>query len=186
MRARKEKAKCPGSRRDRLHAAEGEERAGLKTGPGPRWQKPRTVIGGVTSSGLPLRRRVAEKTGWRSPRVAGSRARGCVRGPSESGLGHVREDFPVISAEKRRGGGAQVVGRHLVRRLADSRTDARMITETEAYVGERDRACHARAGRTARTEVLYQCRRRLVCLSLLWHPRCSTWWSARPTGRPPC
>ncbi len=49
-----------------------------------------------------------------------------------------------------------LIGRHLVRRLADGRTDARMITETEAYVGERDRACHARAGRTARTEVLYR------------------------------
>ena len=30
-----------------------------------------------------------------------------------------------------------------------------MITETEAYDGERDRACHARAGRTARPEVMY-------------------------------
>lgn len=32
---------------------------------------------------------------------------------------------------------------------------ARMITEVEAYDGERDLACHARAGRTARTDVLY-------------------------------
>jgi DNA-3-methyladenine glycosylase len=30
-----------------------------------------------------------------------------------------------------------------------------MITEVEAYDGERDLACHARAGRTRRTEVLY-------------------------------
>ncbi len=30
-----------------------------------------------------------------------------------------------------------------------------MITEVEAYDGERDQACHARAGRTARTDVLY-------------------------------
>ena len=30
-----------------------------------------------------------------------------------------------------------------------------MIVETEAYDGERDRACHARAGRTKRTEVMY-------------------------------
>jgi DNA-3-methyladenine glycosylase len=29
------------------------------------------------------------------------------------------------------------------------------IVETEAYVGEHDQACHARAGRTARTEVMY-------------------------------
>jgi DNA-3-methyladenine glycosylase len=32
---------------------------------------------------------------------------------------------------------------------------AHMITEVEAYDGERDLACHARAGRTRRTEVLY-------------------------------
>lgn len=30
-----------------------------------------------------------------------------------------------------------------------------IIVETEAYRGEEDRACHARAGRTARTEPLY-------------------------------
>ncbi len=30
-----------------------------------------------------------------------------------------------------------------------------MITEVEAYDGERDLACHARAGRTRRTQVLY-------------------------------
>ncbi len=29
------------------------------------------------------------------------------------------------------------------------------ITETEAYVGEKDLGCHARAGRTARTAVMY-------------------------------
>ena len=29
------------------------------------------------------------------------------------------------------------------------------IVETEAYVGEHDLACHARVGRTARTEVMY-------------------------------
>ena len=29
------------------------------------------------------------------------------------------------------------------------------IVETEAYVGEHDLACHARAGRTVRTEVMY-------------------------------
>jgi DNA-3-methyladenine glycosylase len=29
------------------------------------------------------------------------------------------------------------------------------ITETEAYVGEADLACHAKAGRTARTAIMY-------------------------------
>lgn len=48
-----------------------------------------------------------------------------------------------------------LLGKQLVRRRADDRLDARMITETEAYHGESDRACHARAGRTGRTEVMY-------------------------------
>jgi len=48
-----------------------------------------------------------------------------------------------------------LLGKHLVRRLLDGREDARLIVETEAYVGETDRACHARAGRTRRTEVMY-------------------------------
>lgn len=48
-----------------------------------------------------------------------------------------------------------LLGKHLVRRLPDGRIEARMITEIEAYNGERDLACHARAGRTRRTEVLY-------------------------------
>jgi DNA-3-methyladenine glycosylase len=48
-----------------------------------------------------------------------------------------------------------LLGKHLVRRFSDGRLDARMIVETEAYHGEEDQACHARAGRTARTDVLY-------------------------------
>ena len=48
-----------------------------------------------------------------------------------------------------------LLGKFLVR-TADGATVARMITEVEAYDGERDRACHARAGRTARTEVMYR------------------------------
>ena len=49
-----------------------------------------------------------------------------------------------------------LLGRHLVRRFPDGRIEARMIIETEAYNGESDLACHARAGRTSRTDVLYQ------------------------------
>ncbi len=48
-----------------------------------------------------------------------------------------------------------LIGRHLVRRFPDGRVEARLIVETEAYDGERDLACHARAGRTARTAVMY-------------------------------
>ena len=48
-----------------------------------------------------------------------------------------------------------LIGKHLVRRFADGREEARLIVETEAYHGESDQACHARAGRTKRTAVLY-------------------------------
>lgn len=48
-----------------------------------------------------------------------------------------------------------LLGKFLVRRLPDGREEARVIVETEAYNGERDQACHARAGRTRRTEVMY-------------------------------
>jgi DNA-3-methyladenine glycosylase len=48
-----------------------------------------------------------------------------------------------------------LLGKYLVRRLSDGREVARMIVETEAYHGESDLACHARAGRTRRTEVMY-------------------------------
>jgi DNA-3-methyladenine glycosylase len=47
-----------------------------------------------------------------------------------------------------------LLGKHLVRRRG-GRTEAHLITETEAYDGEHDLACHARAGRTRRTEVMY-------------------------------
>jgi DNA-3-methyladenine glycosylase len=48
-----------------------------------------------------------------------------------------------------------LLGKFLVRTTAEF-TAAGMITEVEAYDGEGDRACHARAGRTARTEVMYR------------------------------
>jgi DNA-3-methyladenine glycosylase len=49
-----------------------------------------------------------------------------------------------------------LLGKHLVRRHADGRIEARRIIETEAYDGECDLACHARVGRTPRTEVMYE------------------------------
>ena len=48
-----------------------------------------------------------------------------------------------------------LVGRILVRRLPDGTLLRARITETEAYRGEQDTACHASRGRTQRTEVLY-------------------------------
>ena len=49
-----------------------------------------------------------------------------------------------------------LVGRLLVRRLPDGSTVSLRISETEAYRGEEDTACHAHKGRTQRTEVLYR------------------------------
>jgi len=48
-----------------------------------------------------------------------------------------------------------LLGKMLVRRYADGREERFQIMETEAYRGEEDKACHARKGRTPRTEVMY-------------------------------
>jgi len=47
-----------------------------------------------------------------------------------------------------------LIGARLVRVLDGVRL-AGLITETEAYIGESDLACHAKAGRTPRTAVMY-------------------------------
>jgi len=47
-----------------------------------------------------------------------------------------------------------LIGARLIHRLNGKRLTG-YITETEAYVGESDLGCHARAGRTPRTAVMY-------------------------------
>jgi len=47
-----------------------------------------------------------------------------------------------------------LLGARLVR-ILDGKRLAGLITETEAYISEKDLACHARAGRTPRTTVMY-------------------------------
>lgn len=49
----------------------------------------------------------------------------------------------------------ELVGKWLVRRLLNGKELRFRISETEAYCGEDDTACHAHKGRTKRTEVLY-------------------------------
>ena len=48
-----------------------------------------------------------------------------------------------------------LVGKWLVRHLPSGEIHRLRISETEAYWGEADTACHAHKGRTKRTEVLY-------------------------------
>ena len=49
----------------------------------------------------------------------------------------------------------ELVGKWLVRRLTTGEVLRLRISETEAYCGEADTACHAHKGRTKRTDVLY-------------------------------
>ncbi|MHB8419676.1 MAG: DNA-3-methyladenine glycosylase [Myxococcales bacterium] len=49
----------------------------------------------------------------------------------------------------------QLLGARLVRRLGPRRRAVGRVVEVEAYLGPHDLACHARAGRTARTEVMF-------------------------------
>jgi DNA-3-methyladenine glycosylase len=48
----------------------------------------------------------------------------------------------------------ELLGQRLVRILNGQRVSGRVV-EVEAYVGERDQACHARSGRTARNASMY-------------------------------
>lgn len=49
-----------------------------------------------------------------------------------------------------------LIGKILVRQFQDGRTEKYMITETEAYRGTEDLACHASKGRTARTDTMFK------------------------------
>jgi DNA-3-methyladenine glycosylase len=70
------------------------------------------------------------------------------------------ESGGVLPPERWRGRGTvrlarDLLGKFLVR-TRDGVAEARLIIEVEAYDGERDLACHARAGRTPRTATMYR------------------------------
>ena len=48
-----------------------------------------------------------------------------------------------------------LLGKSLIRKFPDGTISRFIISETEAYRGSEDRACHASKGRTARTEVMF-------------------------------
>jgi len=48
----------------------------------------------------------------------------------------------------------ELLGKNLVRK-ANNKIEKYLITEVEAYRGEKDLACHASKGRTSRTEIMY-------------------------------
>ena len=63
------------------------------------------------------------------------------------GIDFYRQDAVTV-AEK-------LLGKILVRKFDDGTTVRYRISETEAYLGEEDKACHASKGRTPRTEIMY-------------------------------
>jgi DNA-3-methyladenine glycosylase len=75
-------------------------------------------------------------------------------GPNQTGMGRIIK-AKEVQAKKTVALARWLLGKHLMRRRPDGSVEERMIVETEAYQGEDDLACHARAGRTRRTEVMY-------------------------------
>ncbi|MDD4148872.1 MAG: DNA-3-methyladenine glycosylase [Bacteroidales bacterium] len=49
----------------------------------------------------------------------------------------------------------ELIGKIIIREFDDGRIARFRITQTEAYRGEDDKACHANKGRTPRTEIMY-------------------------------
>ncbi len=52
--------------------------------------------------------------------------------------------------------GPKLVGKFLVRKFKNGKILKYQITEVEVYRGEEDTACHARFGKTKRSEILYK------------------------------
>lgn len=80
----------------------------------------------------------------RSPKASVPRRRPRTTLPLRRGF----YDRPTLAVAR------DLIGARLVHTFRGRRL-AGIITETEAYIGENDLGCHARAGRTPRTEVMY-------------------------------
>ena len=78
-----------------------------------------------------------------------------------------------------------LVGKLLCRQQPDGSIKRLRITETEAYRGEEDTACHAHKGRTKRTEVLYAASGTLyvyLCYGIHWLMNVITGEQEQPQG----
>lgn len=79
----------------------------------------------------------------------------------------------------------ELVGKILVRKLPDGTLIKERIYETEAYRGEKDKACHASKGKTKRTEILYGESGKIyvyLCYGIHWLMNITT----GETGNPQC
>lgn len=72
-----------------------------------------------------------------------------ARGPGSAALPPDFYARPTLTVAR------EILGCVLKRRLPDGAIVSGRIVEAEAYIGEGDKACHARAGRTPRTAPLY-------------------------------
>ena len=61
----------------------------------------------------------------------------------------------------------QLIGCSIVRTFSNNEPVRFLITETEAYLGMHDKACHASKGRTARTEVMF-CQGGIIYMYLIY------------------
>lgn len=78
---------------------------------------------------------------WRCERI-------CERTPMKKVLSRQYFSRPTVQVAR------SLIGKYLVRSL-DGREIAGRIIEVEAYVGPRDKACHASKGKTQRTDVMF-------------------------------
>ena len=69
------------------------------------------------------------------------------------GMEKIMKDLYKLSAPKL---APRLLGCWLCRKTEDGNILRSRITETEAYYGEEDTACHAHKGKTLRTEVMYR------------------------------